>query len=217
MSDLARTELKGLRASGIEPTWDQVIWINDLCRKVERPGILSPAATGKPLTIKGRTFWPFTIQAAEWYGEVVDQLPEHEALIALLYSLEHGRTPNAFTDPNLYDLQQAKKHIKRYSRTLDITLNEAVEVAGLLLSSEPAEGADDANQSTDDMVAWLVTQTGLDAEYWTCRVCLDHAVNCCRMIDQQNSEKVIPRPEYIQAEKALGRALIKIKRGHDGD
>lgn len=210
LSDLAQNELQGLVEAGINPTWDQIVWINDLCRKVENPKLTQVSVTGKPERINGRTLWPLTLQAGEWYAWACDQLDEANLLIALSYAHENARKPDAFV--GLYDVVESVKVLKEYQSGLNVTISELLKAVHALNDTESEHATDDKSVDREEIIAGLVAKTGIPPDYWMCRVSIDYISAQIDAINDIDGEGQTQKSKYIDAEKALGRALMEIRK-----
>jgi hypothetical protein len=210
LSDLALNELQGLKDDGINPTWDQIVQINDLCRKVETPKLTQVSVTGKPERINGRTLWPLTLQAGEWYAWACDELDEANLLIALSYAHEHAREPDAFAE--LYDVVESGKVLGQYQKGLNVTISELLKAVHTLNDSDVEPVEDSKQVDREEIIAGLVAKTGIPPDYWKNRVSIDYISSQIDAINDMEGDGNAQKSKYIESEKALGRALMEIRK-----
>lgn len=210
LNPLAQVELNNLTHDGINPTWEQVCRINHLAERVQDPQIQRVTATGTPVRLSDRLLFPLTIQASEWFVWLSEIAPEDYHTAGLLYAHEHARKPSAFCA--LYDLQTACKALTDYQRDLACTnLEVAVALDQLNGNKEPPKDSE-KGVGFEELVASLVAKTGIEPDVWRCRVDLEYITAQVDAINRQTDTEAV-RDEYLRAEKALGLALIEIRKG----
>lgn len=209
LSELALNELQNLQSEGLNPTWEQVVKVNDLCRKIESPKLAIVTATGKPEILQGRKFWPLTLAAAEWYTWAFSELDDIQLAFALLYAHEHARE-DVFAD--MYDPEYAAKRLSEYKKTLTFTMSEALLLLGQLHEGEESK---ESGKKTDqeELIACIVAKTGIPPEYWKHRVSIDYVIKQIDAINAIDGDANGQKAKYIEAEKALGKYLMEIKNG----
>jgi hypothetical protein len=236
----AEAEIRELKAAGITPTLDEIVWINDLSRAVENPnGGEHRHFAGKPSRAGSVWLWPFTIQARLWYEDALEWFDGDVELdfFGLAYALVHGRDPHAFLRLDGY--QSAKQAIKAFQKQLDCTraeLSAAIvdvipaddEIAALEKKFE-AEDRQKRNIAEkkpeavnwDDLIAELVAATGLPADTWRRDYSQDMVLRILNIVRRQymamaggDSKKLDEGDPYIIATRRLGIAIKEIKRRH---
>jgi len=227
MSSLAKAEIQGLKQAGIEPTLDEIVWLNDLARRVEYPDPPAPLAMGQPVPIGGDWLWPFTIQADRWWRRTLDWFDGREELeaYALAYALAHGRIANAFD--YLYTAESAARAIGEWADGLTCSRDELMGAIEKILNKPSVildgecDDDDDSCPGPEDndeqLVAWLVAGTGLPVEYWVRECSRAYCMAQIRAVQAQSaafgSKPSLSDPS-VAAQRELGRAVLAIKEAH---
>jgi hypothetical protein len=212
LNSLAQMELENLQSEGVNPTWEQVAKLHILAERVECPKIQKVTATGQPSRVNGLTLWPMTIQAGEWYQWACENLKTDSLVFALIYAHTHARDLDAFG--GLYDLDSSYSALKQFKSGLSCTLNEIVIAISELNGDEEGKVEDTEETDMDEVIAFLVAETGIEPEIWKSRVSIKYVNEQIRTLNAIKSEaSASMKVEYIEAERALGLAIIEIKRG----
>ena len=212
LNDLAEVELTSLQNDGINPTWEQVCQINHLCQKVESPSIRAVSATGQPYNLNGRVLWPLTVQAAEWFQWISEEVSDESLLLAgLLLAHERGRDEGAFD--SLYDIPAAHKSMTEYKQGMAATLMECMVAINALKADSPEGDGSKEDLNTSELIAFLVAETGIEPDVWKCRVSLAYIVDQIAAINLSKHGSDAVKTSYINAEKSLGVALMEIRNG----
>lgn len=229
LTPLAEAEIQDLRNAGVEVTDNEVIWINDLCRKVINPPGGSTLPAGTPARAGSSWLWPLTIQAAAWYDRAVqwfDGAGEEIETAVLAYALSHGRTPAAFD--LLQDYQSARGPVLEWFRRLDCTHQELTQAVAAVLHTEVedlrhlVEDKEEEEPAKDgdagaDIVAFLVQHVHGDPEVWQSRTSLQyamHVASCVVAQAQAEGGHKDPNSPDIVVQRNLGIALMLIKKRH---
>jgi len=224
LSELAEAEINDLRSRGIEPTLNEMIWINDLARDVVAKGRRS-RNMGVPFRAGNVWLWPFTIQGQEWYSVAMNwsEADTEFSTLVLAYALAHGRNPEAFSF--IYEYNEAKKAISAWKEKLGCTYGELCEAVIEVLPdndtielSSDEEAEERASTEWNDLVAWLCKEVGETREFWRSSVSVDYVMTQIKVISDQasaTSDRIGANEPYVKATKQLGRALISIKERAD--
>ena len=237
----AQAEIRELQAQGIQPTLDEIVWINDLSRAVENPkGGEHRHLAGEPSRAGSVWFWPFTIQARIWYESTFGWFDGNAELEnnALAYALAHGRESGAFL--HLTGYQSAKKAIEQWRAALDCTDEELAAAMFDVIPHDDeiqrleakfkeeynkAHGIEEEQQESIDrqsIVDELMAVTGLPRDVWIRQESESRTLNVLRIIARQQAamagiggdERPDPDDPYMQACKRLGIAIKEIRRRH---
>lgn len=194
ISECAEKEIEKLRASGINPTFRELLWLNEMGCKMEYPvGRTSPAKAGTPVKCGNRILWPFTLASQTWYANVACEIFDSELLLlyCLGYALSHGRIPGAFEDMNTY--KDIRWKLIRWAIMTTATGDELqaaiVTVEPWLNSPHQIEMSEAERKNTislDQAIAELVAGTGLPAEHWLTSLS-DHSIKVLTAIREQAS------------------------------
>ncbi len=222
LSELAESEINDLKSQGIEPTLNEIIWINDLSRKVENPDGARPCvAIGEPSPAGNAWLWPFTIASSRWFAKVLpwfDGNPESETLV-LAFSLAHGRDVGVFS--YLSNYEAVKETVAEWSDELGCTADELAEAITKILPYSDTVELDDEEESVqgasdwDEIIATLCLNVGETPEFWAYGVSCDYALRQIDIMNKQmmaGGKELDPNDPYIVATKNLGRAIISIKQ-----
>jgi hypothetical protein len=241
LCELAITEIQELRAAGIEPTLDEVVWINDLAREVDNPyGGENRRHAGKPSKAGNVWLWPFTIQARIWYQQAVEWFDGSLELQgdALAFALAHGREAGAFV--HLAGYKSAKKAVCDWKSRLACTDDElsAAILDVMPMDDELAEIEARFNAEYnakhnitedekpgkdfdwDESVDLLIATTGLPRDVWMREESEARALSVINVIIKQQlamaggKQRLDAGDPYIVAVKRLGLAIREIKRRH---
>ena len=226
LSERAEAEINDLQRQGITLTLDEIIWLNDLGRKVENPEGSRPClAIGEPIPAGSDWLWPFTIAGIRWYTRVLpwfDGDDETEGY-ALAYSLIHGHTKGAFTYIN--DFDSAKEAIYKWADQSDSTPEELESAMVRVLPDNDTvkleEDEDNEKENLkkatnwDDTIMELCMCVGGTPEFWQYGVSSDYALKQLDMWRKQKyatGKEIDPNDPYVMAVKNFGRAVLSIKR-----
>ena len=164
---LAKKRLRVLRAEGVNPTDEELVWLVDLARALDEvPEDYNPASfavyAGRcplyPLTIAGR-MWLFEIAAPALDG--FDSLIN----LALPFALAHGKKVDllkSLTDPG-----QIAAAIDLWATGLDCTESELIAAADRIMPTDPlAIPGESKPTKWGEVCAMLSSQVGGSPAYW---------------------------------------------------
>lgn len=209
IAQIAKREIENLRCDGIEPTLEEIVWLNDLGLKVENPATMVKVAAGRPVRCGGAWLWPFTIQSGEWFDTHatrlftnpkmhiwclgfalslgrLDQLPEY--CIPRLSRRKFG--PLLFDHLTEYNL--ARYAVNAWAVRQPFTFKELrtaiVEVMPQLKAPFRLPPPPNAKADADRIaiIDELVAGTGEPREYWQ-RQLSDHAYGVLHCIYKQRA------------------------------
>jgi hypothetical protein len=172
-SQIAESEITAIRAEGIEPTVDEIVWLNDLGRTVENPsGRTDYALAGYPVRCGDVTLWPFSIASGTWFDDVACALFKTDAMQfwCLAYALANARNPDVEWEAlNEYDT--VRSVVNGWALRCRCTAAELRGAVNRIIPQLSAPHPIKAARVSDEprpsgLVADLVAGTGLPAEYW---------------------------------------------------
>ena len=193
LAELARAEITDLRADGIDPTADEIVWLNELAIEVESPaGRVPYHCAGEPVRMGNYTMWPFTVASAEWWARVANGkafVTPDGSRNALAFCLCNGRTPDVFADLLTVDdaREAVNKWVMRCGATADERNAAILRCVPEIGDPHVLRGKNDkppAPDASDSMVAELEAGTGLSGDYWRAQI-QSHAVKCLRAVYRQ--------------------------------
>ena len=187
VAQIAQAEISQIQNEGIQPTLEEIVWLNQLGQKVESPGSeTDPVLAGSPVKCGNVYLWPFTIQGGEWYDKHATRLFKREKMQrrALGFALAHGRDatlPPAYTSPSLrargaffstlVDYESAKYAVNAWAAQAGCNARE-LEAAIVRLIPQmqyphqiKRPPAGDV-MSDAQLIAEVTAGTGLPMEYW---------------------------------------------------
>ena len=220
LSDQARYEIEDLQAAGITPTPDEIVELSAIGWQVETPQTRIYLSRGLPVKCGSVTLWPMTLQASDWYSRVgckLEGLERH----ALGYAMAH-----CYDTAQRYheDTEDAETAVNVWAMGIDATdaaLTEAI--SQVLQQSEQPEMPPNPNEKKGSMTAGelsanLAALCGGDPAFWEARCASDYAIDVMTAVMSQRNEsgKPLPTDPRIQAVRALGWAVEKIKQRHEG-
>lgn len=219
---IAAGEIAGLRDEGIEPTADQIVWLDRIARRYDQPRLDAPAA-GEPVQAgDGCWLWPLTIQASRWYARAVQWFDGDAELegLTLAFALAHSRTEGVFEF--MPHAGTAQSRIEQWAGQLACTQAELIIAVNRVLHVDEGipyldEGESGASVTTDaDIVASLCAQCGGSPEQWERMVCRDYIWTQIRAINAQEGAGAdgSARPEFESVTRDLGWALLAIRIAH---
>ncbi len=127
LTGTAEQAIDGLRGEGIEPTPQEVLYIQQLSLDVEAPKSGISLCKGAPVEVGGATLWPLTIAASMWYGEISEAAWVGSSMkmevFCMAFAMAHGH------DPALPKLKgwRAKVAVRLWASRLRCTLNELAQ------------------------------------------------------------------------------------------
>ena len=97
LTGTAEQAIDGLRGEGIEPSPQEVLYIQQLSLDVEAPKSGVSLCKGAPVEVGGVWLWPLTIAASTWYGDI-SQASWATASVkmevyCMAYAMAHGHDP----------------------------------------------------------------------------------------------------------------------------
>lgn len=230
LNELAQAQIAELRNAGIVLTDDELIWINDLARRVDNPPGGSTLPAGCPVQAGNVWLWPFTVQSAAWYDKAVnwfDGQGEMETY-CLAYALAHGRIEGA--SDKVWNYTNARFRVTQWRDHLACTHEELISAIAQVLPKADELGLEDDTGDKDDkpeketdwsgLVASLVAAVGGDPDIWTRQVSKEFLLKQANTIAEQHREKgqaPDPGDPCIRAQVDLGRAVTAIKKRHAGN
>jgi len=225
----ATYELAQLRAEGISLTDDEIVWINDLCRRVENPQSGSTLPAGRPVKAGNVWLWPFTIQGSAWYDVAVkwfDGEGDTETF-CLAYALANGRRAGAFD--LLWDAGEARKAIKDFRRILNCNMDELIAAIAAVLPKPDLPDPRDKDKDDEDkaqtdvdwteLLATIMANIGGTADQWIRELSKDFVINVIQVKLAQDAAEGRER-EYDPVTKAtiqLGLAERMIRERRQAD
>jgi len=215
LSGIAAAEIQLLESEGITPTAQDIVTINYLASLVENPESRQLLARGVPVFVGGRTLWPLTLFAADWYERVgcklaVGILKE----FALAYAMMHGRTEG--TELDCGPMVAAVK-VLAFGMSFRCTMAELrVAMARIISQDEEPErppNPDGQTMTSGEFSVYLAATCGGDPDYWERRCTASYAGDVLAAImAQDNADGKDPKKdERMKADQALGLALYKIR------
>jgi len=225
LSELASAEIEELRDQGLNPTDQDIVTINALAWEIQHLTNEILSARGEPVRIPGAVLWPLTLQASDWwssYGEWFTTLDEQTKALGFL--MAHGR--RVCLRSRLATRSVARRAVFAWGRHLPCTFAQLQIAVGSVLE-QMRTNSDDTKRDEDEpdrtsngeLIAFLMSSTGLDAEYWERRVSVPFINEQVRVIVKQLQVDDKPSKDdpRIIAERNMGLALKEIKERLTGD
>lgn len=171
INDYAKAELKRLRASGINPTDEEIYWLATLGEKITNPNrrTLNPLEAGAPVVAGCEVLWPLTNQASWWLDIVTGWFEGINDLYAVAFAMAKGREHGAFDSYTVKD--SAVDAVKEWAQKLTCTPGELAKAVNILLDNDSPERDLDENDPVDFMntLAELEVATHQPKETWMIR------------------------------------------------
>lgn len=127
LTGTAEQAIDGLRGEGIEPTPQEVLYIQQLSLDVEAPKSGISLCKGAPVEIGGATLWPLTIAASAWYGEMAEASWVADStkmeVYCMAFAMAHGHDPAL---PELKGLR-ARVAVRIWASRLRCTFRELTQ------------------------------------------------------------------------------------------
>lgn len=214
--EIPKAELATLRAAGIQPTDDEIVWLASLGEKVHNPtsGPLVPSSHG--LTVGPLTLYPLTIQANIWMDRIGEYLGDMQGLYAIAFAMLHAREPGAFA--HLGSLKTAAEAIMSFATTCPVTAEElAVTIERIQDQDEQSPEAteeDEPTPSYERTIAAVVAATGIPHDQWQTKTITEvsDVLLLRRMMDDDGFD--VDKYESAEALKQLLRAVVTIREAH---
>jgi hypothetical protein len=169
------------------------------------------------VAVGGVLLWPLTLAASEWYRSVGCNLSGHEHN-ALAYAMAHCY---AAGDP--FALAEPGQTVSAWVRTIKATtgsVRAAMESVVLQMENmDMPPNKDGRTVSVGEVSAMLAAMTSIPPDFWESRCCINYAVAMLHVAMQQANQtgKPLASDPTIKAEIALGWAVLKVRRRHEGN
>ncbi len=202
VAQIAKREIEDLQAEGIQPTFKEMVWLNDLGKKVEEPRArVDYALAGVPVKCGNVTLWPCSIASGTWFDDTACVLFKTELMqnYCLAYAMANARNPDIDWEA-LASYHDARKAVNSWvlrCRCTSHELKAAVDrIAPQLFAPHPVEAIkQDPNAMPIDVVTDLVAGTGLPVEYWESKT-RGLAERCWCAVMKQQAEGRIDSEAY---------------------
>ena len=222
INERAETAISDLRAEGIEPTPDEIVWLDTVCRAFDDPPGGNFLPGGTPVKVGPDIWlWPFTVSSSRWYSIVGEWFAGDDdawQLWVLAYALANGKRPlhattyaetrrvvDEWVNGITVDRRQLRKALERVQSDIETSDYE---------QGNPSKTGDGATE--EDIVQMLVAQVGGTPDMWTTDVTLSYAVGQLRKVNAvraaENGEPLYATDPEIRATRELGWAMICIRR-----
>jgi hypothetical protein len=172
---MAEKQMEKLQAEGIAPTFEEIIWLNELGLAAEEPGgEVCQAMRGEPVRCGNVTLWPLTVGAHGWfYDRAIEHYETEDGItIALAFALANSREPSAFQ--SLLTQSEIRDEVNAWAFRCGATIAELRSGINRAYPTrdEPhplpgPNGQDDRKPDRVRIIAELVVGTGLPSEYWS--------------------------------------------------
>jgi hypothetical protein len=211
ISELARDELEGLRARGVEPTDAEIVEIHGLCQDVLSPPLKMAMARGEPIECGGAWLYPLTFAAADWFARVGCNMRDAQG--ALAYAMADGHSEKIE--------QTTERDVRRWKRKLHATKQQlTIATAFCLAQSEEPETPQpptDAAKNNASLATVIVTAIGGDPLMWERRVSYVYCAAVLGAIGAQFVKEGSVDETTKQATMALGMAVERMVRERQGE
>jgi hypothetical protein len=171
ISELAMREIEALQQSGITPTPQEVVQLNDLGKAIEnQPERTSPLLAGRPIRAGNVWLWPMTLAASEWYFSEAYQHYDSDNgyTYSLAFALANGRQPKRFK--GLCGKRRVRKAVNYWALRCACTPEELRSALHRLLPglSYPhhTSVASPTAQDSSGLYLDLSVATGRSVDYW---------------------------------------------------
>ena len=218
---LTTREVDALRAEGIQPTAEDICWLNVYAMNVEQPsGETDAALRGRPVRCGNVILWPFTLAGEQWYYETAVRHFETRRgrTMALAFALANGPKAGAFDEVlSCSDCVLAVNGWKLKCTATLAELESAIDQAApQLIAPHSLDVPDDDDKAADvgALVAELVAGTGLDETYWRTRT-MSTVRNSLRAVRAQAAAGAdVDHDAYKQRNLEFLKAAEAIRRDH---
>jgi hypothetical protein len=213
LSPLAEAEIGTLESEGIRLSASDILRINALAHRVEKPEVRLALSRGVPVAVGGTHLWPLTLAGSDWFQTVGGEVQgTKRQTLALAYALAKGR------EPLPYDPREAEEAIVKWGKSLRCRDAELIEAIKQVLAQDetPDTGEEPQHVSAGDISAMLAAMTRTDPAIWEYQCSLSYVVGMLDAIIAQNAAegKSTKHDPKIKAERALGLAVHRIRERH---
>jgi len=219
LSELAAIEIDTLLAEGITPTPAEIVELSALGWNSEDPQMRLALSRGIPSCAGDVTFWPLTIEAAEWFDRVGCHILSGRA--ALAYASAH-----CYADGRPFDCSGAMATARVMAwwvtlglrrATVDEALDQIVQQDETYALPPRPNGRKRKTMSAGEISCTLAATCGGSVEFWESRCASSYAFEALRTAIAQASESGSMEDDAkIKATQALGWAVEKIRNRHHG-
>ena len=174
LTELARQDLKALRAQGFNPTDEEIVALNDLAMRIERGQNTTPYNMPRIGFAGSVVLHEPTVGALQWwaeYGQNADILPERRAH-TYFFMLANARNLNrlfALTTP-----KEIRKAVREWRKGLDCTEDELWRAVSWVKF-----GAEEIKAQYDAMVRSTIDDEEAMSALWHHVICCAGAIHVC--------------------------------------
>lgn len=202
---VAASELKNLRAKGINPSDAEIVQLATLGWKVENPETgRNPLKVPTPQRAGALELWPLSVQAMLWRERILPRLSSPMQVYATAYALAHSAPwtrPGYFAGPVAVWTRRVSDWIQR----INATQSELIDACEKILSSmaegeETDEDIADVETGAKSLLSRLEVQTGIPGETWATKT-LHELVHSLHVAAEERQE------EYDATNRESGQNL----------
>ena len=211
INPLAAAKLAELRKGGCQLTDDDIIAVNDICRRITSPKARQEIARGRPVMAGGSVLWPYTLAGFEWFCSVGVDLPDPTA--AMAYALAHGRDP-AITEAGGADVARWRSGL---TCTQDELMQAIVDVAAQDDRPDKPRARERSTMSAATLAMMMRKEFGGTAEEWENYCSLSYIFDMIDLLEAQSqAQGGLPELLVSRSNLALHTLCKTIKeRGAD--
>jgi hypothetical protein len=213
LSVLSREYLKQLRAEGGKPTDEEIVTIYELGRQASQV-FESSLLLFQYKMVGNLRVYPLTIGAKLWLEDARRWWENDPAMdtLAVVYASSHSREPERF---QFDSARQAKRHILKEMKRLNVTEDELAEVLSVQNRLENGEPKERQKESLSFIpyLSLLMRHYGKDVDYWLWSVTDDIASDMIKEIakqegNQQAADAVDPQIQAAVKVKLLCNQIL---------
>ena len=214
LSDLAAAEIDELTSAGVNLSPTEVIEINALAWQVESSHTRLHLSRGVPVEIGGAWLWPLSLYGQEFFDRVGSHLGGNRiCTYAIAYVMA-----NQYNEGEPLNMIDPKRTIKAWASKLRCRFSQLIiAISQVLQQDEEPEmpnNPDAKGMTIGDFSAFLSSVAGATPDFWErrCAVSYTHSVLTTIMMQNRADDKPCAGDPRIEATRALGYAIDKIRK-----
>lgn len=178
----ARQDIAKLRARGIEPTIDEMVWLARLAELAHTPpGRVTVEDVAAPVKFAGETFWPLHMLAQRWFVQWFEAFEGQDEMRAGVYLYAHTKSkPGDKSLRELSDMDEVARVVSEWLNNAAFRSDQLVDLQAALQRMAddeqdipaPDEKSEQRGATQEDRISSLCSAfEGTTPEFWESEIC----------------------------------------------